>query len=180
MIAYITSIGEKTTDICVEQLKRLGFDTILLKDKEDWDIKYRRFITEAKEDCLRLDADIIVNKNIVQEIEKYKDKNYLMVQFKGLDFYRNNIGIIGVLFYKKEAIEIIRNNLDKISITRPEATAWRLPEMENRRHTSDTVVGIHGFFQTEDDIKRHQQNKIERKQIKNYDFELAERLLNLK
>ena len=64
MRAYVTSIGEPTTGICVDQLKRYGFDVILLDSKEPWIRKYRRFICEAVGPCLRIDADVVPNSQI--------------------------------------------------------------------------------------------------------------------
>jgi len=64
MKAFITSIGEKTTKICCEQLSKFGFEIILLDEIEPWINKYKKFINMANEDCLRVDADIIVNEQI--------------------------------------------------------------------------------------------------------------------
>jgi len=45
--------------------------------------------------------------------------------------------------------------------------------------TSDLVVGMHGFFQDEEAVKRAKANKINRKQIQNYDFDLTFKIINL-
>jgi hypothetical protein len=103
----------------------------------------------------------------------------MMKQAHGYDFYKNEVGIIGAVYYSKTALSIIRNSFDKIDWRRPEATAWRLPEFLGKRETSDVIVGTHGFFQTEEDLERHLKNKIERKQIDDYDFELSRKLLKL-
>ena len=64
MKAYLCSVGELTTQICVDQLKLFGFDVILLDEIEPWYDKYKRFIFQTEEDCIRIDADVIPNKNI--------------------------------------------------------------------------------------------------------------------
>ena len=44
MIAYVTSVGEKTTEICCEQLERYGFDVYFFNKKESWADKYKEDI----------------------------------------------------------------------------------------------------------------------------------------
>jgi len=68
MKAFVFSIGERTTGLCVEQLEKMGFEVILYKDNTSlWD-KLKRFYTEALETnedkFLRIDADIIPNQNV--------------------------------------------------------------------------------------------------------------------
>lgn len=180
MKAYVTSIGEKTTQICVDQLKLFGFDVVLLDTKEDWFSKYKRFINLAKEDCIRVDADIIVNQNIIDPLRfTFGFNNWLMVQFKVYDLYKNNVHTGIPVMYKEDAINIIRYNFDKLDKTRPEATAWRLPEINPFTFNIDEVVGMHGFFQDREAMLRHIKNKIERKQMGDYHFDLAEKLMNL-
>jgi len=178
MKVYITSIGEKTTDICVEQFKRYGYEVILLDKKESWIDKYKSFINTAEGDCLRTDADVIVNQNI-KDINFCKDLEYDMVQFIFYDFYKNNLGIGTPMYYSKKAIDIIKNNLEKLHFTRPETSAWRLPEIVSNTFTSDKIVGMHGFFQDKETIERAKLNKEHRGQMKQYDFDLVFKLINL-
>ena len=180
MRAYVTSVGEKTTDICVTQLKKFGFDVVLLDHKEKWIEKYKRFINIADEDCIRVDADIILNSNIIDPL-KYTQglSNWLMCQFKVYDIYKNNIHLGIPVMYKKEALGIIRRNFDKVNPLRPEATAWRIPEINPHTFNIDEVVGIHGIYQDADTVRRAMKNKIDRKQFSDYDFELIEKLMNL-
>jgi hypothetical protein len=175
MKAYITSIGERTTDICKWQLERLGFDTVLLDKKESWERKYRKFIETANEDCWRIDADVIVNKKI-KKVSGIIYSTAIMIQFKVFDFYKNDIHIGQPIFYKKEAIDIIKKNIDEIRPDRPEASAWRLEEINPRTYTDDTILGMHGFFQDKETRERARENKIARKQIDDFDFELVEKL----
>jgi hypothetical protein len=175
MKAYLTSIGEKTADICKEQLEKLGLEVVLLDKKESWEDKYRSFINTATEDCIRIDADIIPNENI----KELPMKNRMMTQALGYDFYKNKVGVIGILYYSEKALEIIRNNFDNIDWRRPEATAWRLPEINLKNETIELVCGMHGFFQDKETIERAYKNKIDRKQIKDYDFDLVNKIMNL-
>ena len=180
MKAFLCSVGQKTTQICKEQLEKIGFEVILLDEKESWPDKYRRFIEMADDECFRIDADIILNENLKYFIDwTVIEPDYLMAQTLAYDFYKNNFNITGITFYRKEAIDIIKKNLDNIDWRRPEATAWRLPEINDKTFTFDLICGIHGFFQTKDDLEIHKQHKIDRKQMGDYDFELAEKLINL-
>lgn len=181
MRAYVTSIGERTTDICVSQLKKFGYEVLLLNQVEPWFDKYKKFISIADENCLRVDADIIVNQNIMnaERFTFHFDNEWMMVQFSVYDLYKN-LPHSGVpVMYNKKALEIIRNNFYSLDPRRPEATAWRLPQINRMTYTIHELVGMHGFFQDKESILRHMKNKIERKQIDLYDFDLAEKLMNL-
>jgi len=183
MRAFVTTIGEKTTELCIKQLKRYGFEVILLDGKELWASKYTRFIEEADkldEDILRVDADIIVNKNI-QEIPYYEYYNsgVSMVQFKHWDFYKNDLGQGNPVWYSAEAIKIIKDYLQYIDPHRPETWAWRLSDIRPYTETSDSVVGIHGIAQSKEDIKRAFEHKKLRGQLQDFDFDLAYKINKL-
>ncbi|HBX15882.1 MAG: hypothetical protein UV20_C0009G0042 [Candidatus Magasanikbacteria bacterium GW2011_GWA2_42_32] len=176
MKAFVTSIREKTTEICCWQLRRYGFEVILLDEQEEWFKKYKRFILMADETCLRIDADIIVNKNIM----KLETGHFcLMTQFHCFDFYKNNTGVCSPVLYHKDAIENIRKNIDSLDRERPETSAWRLPAIVKHTFTSNLIVGMHGFFQFEKTMEMAKANKINRKQIEDYDFELVDKLKEL-
>lgn len=179
MKSYLTTIGEKTTDICKAQLERWGFEVIVLDGLEPWAEKYKRFIDTATEDCIRIDADVIPNRLLKIAVDCQLPRKFLMVQFKAYDFYRNNIGVCSPVYYSAKALEIIRRDFNHLDLRRPEATAWRLPDIEPHTHTSKAVVGMHGFFQKPQDLVRHKFNKVDRKQMGEYDFSLAETLINL-
>lgn len=187
MKAYVTSIGERTAEICCRQLQRFGFQVVLLDKTEPWIHKYTAFIKRAAfagEDCLRIDADVIPNANVArlqQEIDLINSKIpwLYMIQFRGYDFYRNNVGIVSPVFYAKESLPIIAANLDKLDSRRPEASAWRLDEINFNTHTSDLILGMHGFFQDEAHFARHYKHKTDRKQMHEYDFDLARELFLL-
>lgn len=177
MIAYVTSIGEKTTEICCQQLRRYGFFVVLLNKKEEWIDKYKRFINLADEDCLRIDADIIPNHKV--KFIEVDSKDALMIQHKLFDFYRNDVIIGGAVFYRRKALKIIKKNIGGLNRDRPETSAWRLNELVKDTVTSDLVVGMHGFFQDKETMERAEKNKMARDQIGYYDFNLAFKLMKL-
>lgn len=176
MRAYLTSIGESTEQVCKWQLERLGFEVVLLDKIEPWIDKYKRFILIADENCLRVDADVIVNKNILECL----GLGEVMAQFTCFDFYRNDVWNTCPVYYGKNILEIIKNNLDKIGNIRPETDAWRLPDVLPRTITLDKkCYGQHGFFQDGETFERAYQNKKDRGQLEIFDFELAEKLRKL-
>lgn len=189
MKAYLTSIGEATTQICKDQLERFGFEVVLLDGKEPWIDKYRKFIeigSEAYENCIRIDADVIPNagiKAVFDDIPYWENilsnGPVLMAQWNCYDFYRNGVGVCSPVYYSKEALLIIREDWSELDKRRPEATAWRIKRINEYTQTGNAIVGMHGFFQDKGHLDRHLENKIERKQMEEYDFDLAQRLLKI-
>lgn len=178
MKAYLTTIGEKTTGICKSQLERYGFEVILLDLNRPWIEKYRHFISIADEDCLRIDSDVIVNKNI-KKVFTDSWPEQLLVGFELFDFYKNDISSGSPVFYKKEALDIMKKNIDKISKLRPETSMSRLPELNPYYVVDKTIVGMHGFFQDATTIARAYCNKEARGQLEHYDFELVYKIFDL-
>jgi len=172
MKVFVTSIGEKTTAICCKQLKRFGFDVILLEKKEPWIDKYKSFIMLANEDCIRIDADIIPNENIKQ----VGKEDFGMITYMTYDLYRNNIGITSPIFYRKFILDILKKRIKEIPVSRPEASASRFLEVNPYKYNSNLIVGIHGLCASSRDIARHEKHKIERKQIEQYDFNLINKI----
>ena len=183
MKAYVTSIGEKTTEICVQQLKKFGVEVVLLDKEESWESKYKRFIRMAHEDnenCIRVDADVIVNKYI-QEAMYCGDleDGTLIVSFCLYDLYRNGIFAGSPIFYTKKALGIIDRYKMMLHPDSPESSACRLDQINPHKYQSDIIVGMHGFFQNYGTIERAIINKKDRKQQDLFDFELVDKLMNL-
>jgi len=178
MKAYICSIGEKTTQLCCEQLKKYGFEVILLDEKESWHKKYIRFIELANETCIRIDADIIPNSNI-KNILNEELGDTTMIQYGHYCLYKNLPSIGNPCLYTKEALDIIKMNVNFIHETRPETSAWRMDGVRQKAWTDDTIMGTHGFFQFKEDIERAKANKIDRKQEGQYDFDLVDKIMKL-
>lgn len=184
MIAFLTSIGEQTTALSKWQLERLGFAVICLDKDQSWIEKYREFIIQARKlnvPCLRLDADCIVNKSILDVWQNFvrSGGSVLMKQVHGYDLYRNNVGVVSPVLYKPDALRIIQENFHKLDAHRPETSAWRLPQINPRTATAPAVCSVHGFCQTWADLERHRATKKARGQMHEFDFEFAEKFLEL-
>jgi len=179
MKAYVTSVGERTAQICCEELERFGFKVVLLDGKEPWINKYSRFIKTANEDCFRVDADIIPNSKILQVSDLSKDA--WVIQNWIWDFYKNDLSITGPIFYRKRALDVIRENLDKLNPNRPEATALRLSEVNQHIFLADLILGMHGVGADRETMERAKKNKIARGHLKkyNYNFDLAYKIMRL-
>ena len=173
MKAYLTSIGEPTTPIAKWQLERLGFEVVLLDEVEPWVVKYKKFINIAQENCLRVDADVVVNKKILGCLKLPDD---IMAQFNCYDFYGNDTWNTCPVYYGSKILEIIRKNIDKIGDKRPETDAWRLPEVVKHTITFGKIIyGSHGIGASKEMIERAKQNKQDRNQLNQFDFELVEK-----
>jgi hypothetical protein len=179
MKAYLCTIGERTTEVCKWQLERLGFEVVVLDEIEPWCVKYARFIQMANEDCIRIDADVILNDKILLDIDQIPE-NILMAQFQYFDFYRNEVGGGNPCFYSKACLDILKTKLDEIDERRPEASAWRLKEINDFTMTCERICGMHGFGCDKEMLERAKKNKEDRGQINLYDFDLAEKLLKMK
>lgn len=177
MKVYVTSIGEITTDICCQELKRYDFDVVLLGAREKWIDKYKRFIKMATGACLRIDADVIVNKNIRPFWNSCLKGEIVLSDCQVYDFYKNGLSYAGVVFYSQQAIDFIKKNIDKISNVRPERSMTIL--LGNNKCSSSWLVGVHGFYQDFDTFLRAKVNKQTRGQLEEYDFRLAGKLMRL-
>lgn len=179
MIAYLTSIGEATTELSEWALKRNGFKVRMLNDNSTLANKLKRIYYEVDEDFVRVDADVVVNSNLVPNKLYLADPRIWWVQYYTFDWFKQDIGHGGIQFIKKQALKALRANIDNfMDAERPESQMYRLDEFNNpRRCVSDkTVMGIHGYGQT--DIQRVKDTKKRRHQT-HFDWELAERLSNL-
>lgn len=159
--AFVLSCGEKTTDLCVSQLKRYGYKVKLLDEIVDIQAKYKQFIIEAYKHnggVLKVDADVIVNENIEGLVESLN----VIQQFKVYNLYTNSVTENGVMYYSERAITEIYNNLHEISKTRPESSACRLPSVNPNHQHIDKIVGLHGFFQDDKGMDRARQHRKER------------------
>jgi len=183
MKAYITSIGEPTTPLAVWSLKRNGFRIMLLDDPTTSLAQKLDYIYKTeKEDFIRVDADVVVNKLCTpKNIKTYEQKNIWWYQFKTFCWLKQTRTNGGVQYIKSEAIPIIQKRTQEfINAERPESQLYRLKELTTpvrRCVTVDTIMGLHGYKQNDKD--RIQETKKRRKQTHLYDFELAERLEQL-
>lgn len=173
MIAYVTSIGEPTTDLCVWSLERQELDVIVIKGKNSLGEKLKYIYNHADEDFIRVDADVIVTH---PPVINHEDENWWF-QWMTYDMYKFQPTYGGVHHIRKEALPALRANIDKfIHDDRPETRMWNLPEFNNPRRCSSAniMVGIHGFGQR--DIDRVEKVKRGRKYFDDYDFDLARKM----
>lgn len=173
MKAYVTSIGEITTGLCLWSLERLGLETILIKGKESlWD-KLKLIYEMADDDFYRVDADVVANMNIM----KLDDVNNWWIQAAIFEWYRMDKGYGGIQLIRKQCLPILRKHIAEAEgMDRPETYLSRLPEFHNPRRfeSVDFMCGIHGFKQ--DDFQRIKDQKERRGQHGDYDWDLAKRM----
>jgi len=174
--AYITSIGEPTTDLCEWSVKRLGFETVMIyNETSSLADKLEYIYNQADDDFIRIDADVIVNKNLLAV--NNVSLNLMWVQYKTFDMYKLDLTNGGVQYYSKKIIPTLRANIGKFKHdNRPETRMYRLPEFNERWRfqTAENIVGIHGFGQR--DMDRVKRTKDERKHSDQYDWPLVERM----
>lgn len=183
MKAIVTSIGERTTDLCVWALERNGFEVQLVYNEITTLAQKLEYIyTQVDKDFLRVDADIVVNKNCIPENIKYVSESDTSVwwwQFQCFDWFQQDVMNGGVQFIRKPALQTLRNKItEHLEDERPETSMYRLDSFMNPRRcvTNEEVMGIHGFMQN--DVDRVKETK-ERRDQWHYDFELAQKLEEL-
>lgn len=176
MKAWITSIGEPTTDLCRWSLERLGFEVEVLESDSLLGNKLKWIYDHSDEDFLRIDADVVPNKNVLRLI---KDQpNAWWVQGQVYDWYAQSVINGGVQVIRKVAIPFLRDEIYRhIRAERPETEMYRLEQFHNPRRclSSEIVCGVHGWGQN--DLDRVKETKLRRSQYENYDWELAERMI---
>ena len=179
MIAYVTSIGEPTTELCIWALERNGYDVVIFRSDNSLWQKLSDIYETAVADFNRVDADVIVHRNLHPERRtgSQKDQHIWCWQLLVFDWYKQDVGH-SMAFINKAALPSLRANIDRFKLSlRPETEVSRIPELHNPRRmiTYDhQIMGIHGFGINDlSDVKRL---KEARNQMDNYDFELVERL----
>lgn len=154
-------------------LERLGYDVTLVKNGASLAAKLKFIYNEVDEDFLRVDADVIPNKRC----ESILFPNGIWwIQGMTYDWYKQDLTNGGIQFIRKEALPILRQNIQRFfKAERPESQMYRLEEFHSPRRcmSSAFVYGLHGFGQK--DLPRVKAVKDRRKQP-NYDWDLVERL----
>lgn len=177
MKAFVFSIGEPTTEACVWSLERQGFDVEVVKDSSPlWAKLQYIFGGDHEEDILRVDADVICNKNVQKLVNLQSQAWY--IQCYAWDWLKQDLTHSTPSFIRKEALPAIRNHLEEIiDLDRPETYLTRLPEFYSpRRHeTANLICGLHGYAQ--DDYERVKRQKDKRRN--DIDWELFEKVQSL-
>lgn len=180
MKAYVTSIGEPTTELCEWALERQGFDVVTIQNNESLGRKLKKIYELAsveEEDFVRVDADVIVNWN-ARYAHRFENP-YWWQQFMTFDMYKQDLTNGGVQLISHKILPTLLDNIDRfIDDDRPETRMWRLEAFDGERskfHSSKTVMGIHGFGQK--DLGRVRNIKDGRKYADDYDWELAYKMM---
>lgn len=184
MKAYVTSIGEVTTDLCVWALQRNGFEVEVIHNPGLLVDKLKAIYEMADQDFIRVDADTVVNKDFTPDFVLNAMDNFpyrWWLQFMTFGWHRQNMIHGGVQFIKKEALPALRASVDAVhDQDRPETMLTRIPAMYNPRRfdsLEDVCVGLHGFAAA--DVDRVISQKKKRDYFNDYDFELAAKLEDL-
>ncbi len=182
MKIFVFSIGEKTTDLCVDILKEMDLEVILYQDQTSLWEKLKRFYTEAltypDEQFMRIDADIIPNK-AVQRFIKVKDGCEWHCA-AGWDWYKQERGAISIHIMSRKAIQTCLDNIEAAKDkNRPESHLWRLAEFHYPRtcNVVDISCGIHGYGQAD---QRDRIKKLKQSRDQSYDWSIVERIEALK
>jgi len=173
--AFVTSIGEPTTELCVWSLERQGFDVELVLNADRLSDKLQYIYNKADDDFLRVDADVIVTRKVkLLEVPT----GAWWAQAKCFGWYSQDIINGGVQLIKKECLPALGKHIGSHLLDeRPETSMSRLAEFyEPRRFVSvDLLCGIHGY---KNDVDKAKQTKDRRGQT-DFDFELARKLNEL-
>ncbi len=173
MRCYITSIGEPTTDLCVKQLSERFEVTVLESNTTLWE-KLKFIYFDADEDFVRVDADVIPNKNLSADfIRGLAREDIWWLQFLTFDWFKQDVAHGGVQYIKAECIPHLRKYVDDaMPKERPETYLSRLESLHNpRRFESHPVVmGLQNY---NNDMDRVRNTKTRRDQLDLYDFDLA-------
>lgn len=172
MKCWVFSIGEPTTDLCCELLKEYGFEVILLQDDTTLQQKLKRFYIEAsgEDEAMRIDADIIPNKSILN-----MDNKYGWTCASGFDWYKQSEGAISIHIMQRNVIKLALASIDEaVEENRPESFIWRLSNINIYTSIDDNhIYGIHGYGQ-----KSHRERIKALKDSRNqeYDWGLVQKI----
>lgn len=180
MRAYVTSIGEPTTELCIWSLDRLGFDVVPIQDMSSLAWKLKTIYKQADDDFLRVDADVICNRNVL-ELPITGPKRAWWLQPQVFDWYKQDLSYGGIQFIKKQALPALRESINNhLQAERPETEMFRLPAFFRPRRSVSVesfVCGLNGWGQ--DDLPRVKKTKARRNQYTNYDWPLVEKMMEL-
>lgn len=175
MKAFVSSIGEVTTELCVWSLERNGFEVVLVYGDTSLASKLEEIYLQAEDDFVRIDADLIPNRNLTPE-NLIAPEGIWWVQYQMFDWFRQDVGYGGVQFIKREALPALRANVAQFKqAERPETELSRIKEFyEPRRFASENhLMGVHNY---KNDLGRVKGVKANRGQSHLYDWELTEKL----
>lgn len=176
MKAYVFSIGEPTTDLCVELMEKYGFDIQLIYNETSslWD-KLKYFYTKALETgdeyVMRIDGDIIPNKNTI----RLSRSREMWTCATGFDWYKQDRGSISIHVMHRDIIKKCLEHIEEAKDeVRPETYLWRLPEVNRHTYTEERYsCGVHGYGQQS---HRDRIKTLKDSRGQSYDWDLVERI----
>lgn len=183
MKAYVTAVNEPTIELCIWSLKRNGFEVELIQNDRLLSYKLAEIYDHTNGDFLRVDADIIPNRNLTPDLCQSLIMHRPQIwwwQFVTYDWYKQDTNH-SMAFIRSEALPYLRDSIGQFfGSLRPETEISRIKDFyEPRRMESyeDKIMGLHGYGQPRMD--KVMELKAKRKQTELYDFDLAMRLNNL-
>lgn len=175
MKCFVFSIGEKTTDLCVELMNEYGFEVVLYQDQTSLWEKLKRFYTEAletgEEQFMRIDADIIPNQNVKRLAEIATGWTCAI----GYDWYKQDRGSISIHVMDKQAVRECLEHIEEAKDKpRPETCLWRLSRVNPRtKHLDWFSCGLHGYGQSD---HRNRIKDLKHMRNQKYDWKLLEKI----
>lgn len=178
MKCFVFSIGEPTTGLCVELMKKFGQEVYLDQAPDSLWHKLKRFYEVALESedeyFMRIDADILPNWNVNKLIEPTTGWTCAT----GYDWYKQDNGPISVHVMSRNVIQKVYEHIMKAEHEiRPETYLWRLPDVNPQTKIEERFgCGIHGYGQQD---HRQRIKKLKHSRNQQYDWELVERIERL-
>lgn len=178
--AIVFSMGEPTTQLCVEALYRNGLDVEVWADRASFVDKMDRLCSLDRE-VLRVDADVIVNDDYIDYVQYSLENRDKIVWSKphGLIWWDQRSAPISAGYMHPKSLKTIKKNIGKARYNqRPERFLWNLNEFRDSStlaQTTNHFVGIKGYGIR--DIEKVRQRKESRNQ--SYDWEWIESINRL-
>lgn len=155
---------------------------LVLQDSTTLAQKLKWIYDNAKTDFVRVDADVIVNRYFTEDFVRMNmARNYWWVQFMTFGWFKLEPIYSGVHYISKKALPTLREEVGKfMHDERPETRMWRLDQFYNPRRcmSASQIVGIHGY--AVDDLERVKETKRQRGQYEQYDWEMVDKLEELR
>lgn len=145
MIAVVFSVGEETTDICVEALEKQGCEVIVLDSQSSFVDKLKQMCDMNLDELIRVDADIIVNDNLKAYLDLARESRSWCKPY-GWIWWDQNYSTISVCYFDKYIINQLKthmNDPELLKTKRPERYLWCLDDIPTTK--VDLPVGIKGY-----------------------------------
>lgn len=179
---YVFSIGEKTTALCCYLMEQYGFEVILIQNDAPLSSKLRTFYEMAlatkDEVWMRIDADIIPNKNVkklADIMQPYGSALPNWICASGFDWYKQDRGAISIHVMNRAAVERAAKHAPYAKeFIRPETYIWRQPDINPFTMVIESFnSGLHGYGQQN---QRRRIKHLKQSRGQSYDWDLVEKI----